>query len=350
MVLGTCLMAFFAAPGLAHVTNSSTSRVRVEGKAVSYRLEMAPVDLAVAAGLIPAAGAPLEAALFSANRAKALAYLSQRLIVYGNNVPCTLEPPLLDTGRFPKIVAATFRFNCPRAPDTLLIQYLVFAELDAHHASLGTLTAGGGRLEFVLDADHPELETRLADLQADLWGQAWRFGLLGARHILTGTDHLLFLLALIVANLAWRHLLTVVTMFTLAHTLTLLLAAFGWVTLPGAWVEAVIALTIAYVALENLLGWSLRYRWALTFVFGLAHGLGFASALSELTAREAPGLTALFAFNLGVEAGQLAAVSLVYPVLMLVARLRVEVVAMRAVSLAVLAAAIYWLVVRTVLA
>ncbi len=141
---------------------------------------------------------------------------------------------------------------------------------------------------------------------------------LGAEHILLGFDHLLFVLALMILVKGGRRLIGTVTAFTFAHSLTLAAASLGWVHIPLPPVEAVIALSIVFVAVEIVHArqgrWSLTERrpWIVAFVFGLLHGLGFAGALSEvgLPAGEIP--LALLMFNLGVELGQLLFIGLLY--------------------------------------
>jgi hydrogenase/urease accessory protein HupE len=135
---------------------------------------------------------------------------------------------------------------------------------------------------------------------------------LGVEHILTGLDHLAFVLGLFLLTPAWRHLWKSVTAFTAAHSLTLVLATLGLVHVPQPPVEAIIALSILFIAREAALaaegrpGPSARRPWPAAFAFGLLHGLGFAGALAEvgLPGRELP--LALFTFNVGVELGQLA--------------------------------------------
>lgn len=134
---------------------------------------------------------------------------------------------------------------------------------------------------------------------------------LGVEHILAGIDHLLFVLALLLLIHDWRSLLKAVTAFTVAHSITLSGAALGLFSLPQAPVEAVIALSIVFVAREVVLaqrgqaGLSGRAPWAMAFAFGLLHGFGFAGALREIGLPEGDVPLALLSFNLGVEAGQL---------------------------------------------
>ena len=141
---------------------------------------------------------------------------------------------------------------------------------------------------------------------------------LGVEHILLGFDHLLFVLALLFLVAGWRRLVATITAFTMAHSLTLAAATFGWVQVPQAPVEAVIALSIMFVAVEILhhqkgkAGIATRKPWIVAFIFGLLHGLGFAGALREVGLPDDAIPLALAFFNVGVEAGQLLFVATVF--------------------------------------
>lgn len=158
------------------------------------------------------------------------------------------------------------------------------------------------------------------------WHQAaWRFVRLGFGHILDGTDHLLFLLCLVIPFRRFRALVLVVTAFTLAHSMTLIAAASGFV--PDAqWfsplIETLIAASILYMALENIAGvTNVQRRWMMAFAFGLVHGFGFSFALREtLQFAGSHLLTSLLAFNVGVELGQLFVLALLVPALDLLFR------------------------------
>lgn len=133
---------------------------------------------------------------------------------------------------------------------------------------------------------------------------------LGFEHILDGPDHLCFVLGLLLAVAGLRQLAWTITGFTLAHSVTLGLAAFGLVPSGGLWVEVLIALSIVYVGAANLVAKEPRRAWPEAFVFGLVHGLGFAAVLGEALgnlAPEASRFRPLLGFNLGIELGQLAA-------------------------------------------
>ncbi len=140
---------------------------------------------------------------------------------------------------------------------------------------------------------------------------------LGIDHILNGIDHLLFVFLLLLLVRDWRTLLGAVTAFTVAHSLSLAAASLGWIVVPSPPVEAVVALSIAFLAAELLQSPGAEQRlverapWIVAFAFGLLHGLGFASALREIGLPEGDVPLALFAFNLGVEAGQVLFIAVV---------------------------------------
>ncbi len=138
-----------------------------------------------------------------------------------------------------------------------------------------------------------------------------RFIVQGFEHIIPkGLDHIVFVLGLFFFSLHIRPLLVQVTSFTLAHTVTLALAALGYVSIPASIVEPLIAASIVFVAVENILRPQLGvWRTAVVFFFGLLHGLGFASVLGELGGDQAHFLARLIGFNIGVELGQIAVIA-----------------------------------------
>jgi hydrogenase/urease accessory protein HupE len=172
----------------------------------------------------------------------------------------------------------------------------------------------------------PERPRFVVEAPQDSAGVARTYLTLGVEHILAGVDHLLFVLALVLIVSNRRRLLVTITAFTVAHSLTLAAATLGVVRVPQAPVEAVIALSIVFVAAEIIHGiqgqpgLTARAPWVVAFVFGLLHGLGFAGALAEvgLPSRAIP--LALLFFNVGVELGQIIFVAAVWAILALVAR------------------------------
>ncbi len=145
-------------------------------------------------------------------------------------------------------------------------------------------------------------------------GIVWRYLVLGYRHIIPeGHDHELFILGLFLLNIKLRDLLWQTTAFTIAHTTTLTLATFGLVSAPAGVVEPLIALSIAFLAIENLFARKVHpWRLAIAFFFGLVHGLGFASGLREIGIPTAQLISALLAFNVGVEGGHLTILAIAF--------------------------------------
>lgn len=182
--------------------------------------------------------------------------------------------------------------------------------------------AGQTLASHVLNQSRPLVEinppTRAAGISNDAQGSFLSFLRLGVEHILKGYDHLLFLLGLLVACCRFKTMALVITCFTLAHSVTLALAALDLVALSPRLVEPLIAASIVFVGVENLLRRDEpRWRWALTLAFGLIHGFGFAGVLREagLGASGSGLLVPLFSFNLGVELGQVAVAAVVLPLL-----------------------------------
>lgn len=178
-----------------------------------------------------------------------------------------------------------------------------------------------------------------------------RYVVLGFQHILPkGLDHILFVLGLFLLSLELRPLLWQVSAFTLAHTLTLGLSIYGVVSLPSRLVETLIAASIVYVAVENVLSPKLRpWRVALVFAFGLLHGMGFAGVLIDLGLPKGELLTALLSFNAGVELGQLTVIAAAFAALALPFRQRRwyrQAVVVPA-SLAIAATGLFWAIQRS---
>jgi len=175
---------------------------------------------------------------------------------------------------------------------------------------------------------------------------------LGIEHILTGYDHLAFLLALLLVGSSFRSAAKLISSFTVAHSLTLALATFGLVQIPSSIVEPLIAASIVYVGLENLLRGNRPNRWLLTFAFGLVHGLGFASVLRDLgVAQTGNGaFVPLLSFNMGVEVGQLAIAAFLLPLVLKFKRWpKFELRYVPACSAAIAVVGFFWFVQRAVM-
>ena len=163
----------------------------------------------------------------------------------------------------------------------------------------------------------PTNPSLLIEASPSMWQVSGTYLVLGVEHILGGIDHLLFVLALLILVKGWKRVVGTITAFTVAHSITLAVATLGFVHIPGPPVEAVIALSIVFLATEIIRGQrgqsglSAKWPWIVAFTFGLLHGLGFASALSEVgLPQQAIPLSLLF-FNLGVELGQLLFITVV---------------------------------------
>jgi hydrogenase/urease accessory protein HupE len=182
---------------------------------------------------------------------------------------------------------------------------------------------------------------------------AWQYFGLGFMHILPkGLDHILFVVGIFLLGVRWRSVLLQVSTFTIAHSITLGLTMYGIVSLPARVVEPMIALSIAYVAIENLVTAELKpWRLALVFAFGLLHGMGFAGVLRDLGLPRAQFLTALITFNGGVEAGQLTTIALAFTAVAYwrTNRLTYRRFIVQPVSLAIALMGLYWTVQRALL-
>jgi len=208
-------------------------------------------------------------------------------------------------------------FACRRDVRDVVIRDDLFDVLGADYHTLARIDVPGRTVQFAFTPESRETRVTLDAAPAGGPGTA-SFVLLGIEHILSGWDHLLFLLGLLLRGGGWLSLAKIITAFTLAHSVTLALAVLDVVVLPDRLVEAVIALSIAFVAAENLfLRPVVARRWLVSFCFGLVHGFGFSSALRELGLPTHGLLLSLFGFNAGVEIGQAVVVAVALPALAL---------------------------------
>lgn len=233
--------------------------------------------------------------------------------------------------------------SCPEAfPVRLTVRQAMLSGQGGHN--LAKIRVAGRVSEAIFDPTATEVV--IAGEPEGIGATFRRFFVLGVEHIATGYDHVLFLLALLLVGGGFRGLVAIVTAFTVAHSLTLSLAVLDVVQLPARFVESVIALSIAWVALENMLIDRSAGRWRITFAFGLVHGFGFASILRDLHLPTEGLAVSLFAFNLGVEAGQLCIVVLAYPIVAWVQRTAYRRPVIVAASSVILVLALWWFVER----
>lgn len=307
-LLAAALLLGAVAPARAHLMPQGQGSIRVEGATVTI---FVAVPVAALTGFDDDGDGLLSADEASRHRAVLSPQIDRLLQVSDGGTPgrVTFEDFVVDPSDIDGMlitehvgVMRRIRFKAPVQRLTLRADTFVHAGPGDQQLTVEAST--GERNDVaVLSPHRPEyrfFKTRLETLGG--------FVLVGAEHILLGFDHLLFLVTVLVAGAGWRYWFAVVTSFTAAHTVTLILAATGLVSAPARATEALIAASIVGMALDNL--WRgaavARQRVAVVFVCGLLHGLGFASALAELGLRGEYRWASLIGFNLGVEAGQAA--------------------------------------------
>lgn len=318
----------------AHIGGTTGfATITVSGQTVRYSIQLSVLAIPAALADRMRLGQPG----FAPDFKPLLEVIGQRVKLANRGQPCEAGPGLVMPPP-PDVATLTLvvDFVCAEPVTELTIHDDLFDVLGADYHTLAKIEWPGGTQQFAFQPDSRETRVTVATGGESTRGVG-SFFLLGIEHILTGYDHLLFLLALILRGGNLWSLLKIITAFTIAHSITLALAALNIVTLPERLVEAVIALSIAYVAAENLfLRRAVSHRWAVSFIFGLMHGFGFSNALRELGLPREGLVWALLNFNLGVEAGQAIAIVMVTPLLLWLRRTRWEASAVLALSAVVL--------------
>lgn len=274
-------------------------------------------------------------------------WLVDRLSISAGDVPCagTFGGMRFDGDGLALAVA----YACDGASSRFQIEARFVGELMHGHRHLATFSEGQEVREAVGAAGHVLLDfdlraSRPPATPAPVFLPLLRMGI---EHILTGYDHLLFLLGLVLVGRPIRSLVGAITAFTLAHSVTLAVSAFDVWTPSSRVIEPCIALSIAYVGIENWFVGDAIGRWKVTFPFGLLHGFGFASALREIALPSPDVPVALFAFNLGVELGQIAVVAILLPlVLALREREAWARIGLRTCTVTIALAGVVWFVAR----
>ena len=299
----------------AHKPSDAYVQLKVEGAIVEQRFDIALRDLERELALDADDDGQLSWGEVRTRWADIDRLSLQGLSVQADGAPCTpgaSGAPQLDEHSDGRYAVLTRRWTCPAPVRTLTPAYQLFAQSDPTHRGIVRVQQQGRDETAVLV---PGAAPRSFGTAA---GPAFAgFVTEGIHHILIGSDHILFLLALLLpAVLASPRLkpvlaevLRVVTAFTVAHSITLALAAFDIVNPPSRWVESVIAASVVFAALNNLVPMVREGRWKLTFAFGLVHGFGFAGALKDAGLTQGALALPLLGFNLGVELGQLAIVA-----------------------------------------
>jgi hypothetical protein len=339
--LGAWLVLAGAAPrASAHPANVAYADVVIGERAVDVRLSANLLELDLLLSLDADLNGRVEPHDLEARRAAVSDYLGRALVVTSAGVPLPLEVLALDTGQGDDgkaLLEARLKFPADRPLGHVAIRCRVLTELGQDHTTLARIMGAGDTEGFVFRGDAVYTGTR-SRLAATL-----EFLRLGMVHIAIGYDHIAFLVGLLLAGGPLLRVLAIVTAFTAAHTVTLTLAALGVVRPPGPIVEAGIALSIVWVAVENLFARQVIRRWLIGFAFGLIHGFGFAAILGGVGLPRRGLLTALFAFNVGVELAQVMVVLAVVPVLWYLRTSRLYRPTTQVASAVILLMGVYWL-------
>lgn len=321
----------------AHKASDSYLLVNLAGNAVTAQWDIALRDIDFALGLDSDGNAEITWGELRARQSDISAWALSRLEVTRIGVcPLRVEGLQVDDHTDGGYAVLHLRGVCPSATGAVGLQYRLLFDLDKLHRGLLRLTSDGATYTTVLSPTSDLVQFGAA--QESRWEQFFQYLVEGIRHIWIGFDHILFLLSLLLPAVLvfqlrrWygvtsfgagaREVLWVVTSFTAAHSITLSLAALGLVSLPSRLVESAIALSVVLAAANNLWPVVEHRRWLVAFVFGLIHGFGFASVLSELGLPSDALVLSLLGFNAGVEIGQMAIVAGFLPVAFLLRNTR----------------------------
>ncbi len=320
-VLAFALLAGAAGVASAHQSSVKYIDITVSGPRASVQITVAPSDLTGPLGL------PSDARPSVADSAipKVAGYVRGWLAVDVPGVRCTAGDAHAAPDPDGKFIVVTWVVDCPDRIEELALDFARFFAIDPRHEGILTVHPPGVDVEpRVVRKAVPRFTMQLGDV-----GSVLPWILTGIDHIFGGIDHVCFVLSLLLVVVirrgrtnqwetrtplaALKATATIVTAFTIAHSLSLIAASLGWIRLPSRLVESLIAASIVYTAIEDVILPDVRWRFGLTFGFGLVHGLGFASVLEE---RLPPHhvIVPLLSFNVGVELGQLAIVAVALPV------------------------------------
>ncbi|MBP1966179.1 HupE/UreJ family protein [Paenibacillus aceris] len=306
-------------PAEAHQLNKGYSQITIEGRQAVYELFLPEEELPF---IDANEDKHVTAEELATGRDRLADYVRQHVELKRDDETLAyrfVSAKLSDQGENPGITMH-LEYTSRLAIGDLTVRYTaIFDDIDQNHVNFLTIVNGDDVVDTLF-----ETGTRMHQYKSSGNGSALptllQYAWLGIKHIWTGYDHLLFLLSLLILAAGWRDVLRIVTAFTAAHSVTLLLTATEAIRVNSRLVEIAIALSIAYVAAEN---WFIRrkantprYRWLLTFAFGLVHGMGFAGALQETGLPSRYFIGSLLSFNVGIELGQLAIVAVILPFLL----------------------------------
>jgi hydrogenase/urease accessory protein HupE len=304
----------------AHQFNLSTARIELHPeRTVSIEVAMKGSDVDRTAGtqVYDVATDTVDAARLAAARARVAASVLENIALSAvDSTPCQASAPEVAPDGDGVVVRAVFA--CGMTEGDLVYSSTVLTSVDPAARQIVLIGTGDDARQALLDAMRTSVTITAP---APLWTTLQRYLVSGIEHIFLGYDHIAFLVAILLwADRVWP-VVKAVTAFTIAHSITLSLAALGVVTIPATIVETAVAASIVFVAVENFFSRDIDHRWRITFPFGLIHGLGFAGALQQFGLPSEAVLPALAAFNIGVEIAQVAIVLLVFPALLAIDRL-----------------------------
>lgn len=332
------LSALCAAPAIAHKASDSYLVVNVSGKQLTGQWDIALRDIDFAIGLDTNGDGDITWNEVRTRHADIAAWALGRLSIQrGGDCKIEVAEHLVDSHTDGTYAVLKLTGTCPSGTQALALNYRLLFDIDALHRGLLRLDLDGVPHTAVMAPD-----TGVLTIKAGETSRLAQFGqylVEGVWHIWIGFDHILFLLSLLLPavlvlpvvksnavmktprhwigvatfRLAISEVLWVVTAFTVAHSITLTLAALQIVSLPSRWVESAIAASVVLAAANNLFPLVERKRWLVAFTFGLIHGFGFASVLTELGLPKDALVLSLLGFNVGVETGQLAIVAVFLP-------------------------------------
>jgi hypothetical protein len=325
----TAVVMALLSPAAAHKSSDSYLSLKLNGQQITGQWDVALRDLDHAMGLDVNNDGVITWGELRSLQGPVDSYLLSRLTLSSDGKPCTMRvvEHLVDDHSDGAYAVLKFTADCAERPQNLEVGYSFFFDLDPQHRGLLRFEVNGQTRTAVLSPSQKTL--RLEEGSVSWFHTFLDYLKEGVWHIWTGFDHILFLCSLLLPAVlvrrdgrwigvtefgaAFRNVLKIVTAFTLAHSITLSLAVLGFITLPSRLVESAIALSVIAAALNNLRPVVQDRIWLVAFGFGLIHGLGFANALAELGLPSSALAVALVSFNLGVEAGQLAIVSVLLP-------------------------------------
>ncbi len=346
-------------PAWAHKPSDSYLSLSVQNDHVEGQWDIALRDLNDAIGLDDDGNGEITWREVRGKHDKISAYALSRLTLSSNTQACTAQTleQLIDYHTDGAYSVLRFRADCTGVVQQLRVDYRLLFDIDAQHKGLLRLTQGKQTSTAIFSQEQPTQE--FVGTNRSLWIQSRQFIHEGIWHIWLGFDHVLFLLTLLLpavlvraedrwqpaedfSSVCWN-VVRIVTAFTVAHSLTLSLAALDVVRLPSRLVESTIAASVILAGLGNLFPMMTSRRWMVAFGFGLIHGFGFAAVLTDLGLPQNSLLLSLVGFNVGVEIGQLAIVGAFLPLAYLIRRSwSYPRLVLTGGSLAVIAIAIVW--------